>query len=254
MVIESRVRRRRIALVQIALWLVEHWLFVVSVLFGGFVLLPFVAPVFMALGWTGPANLIYAFYSMFCHQMAQRSFFLFGPAPMVNLSDLPVATGGSLTVDMIALRQFIGNEALGWKVAWSDRMVYMYGAMWLAGAAYGVLRQRNTARPIHPAIFVLLLVPMIVDGGTHLLSDASGGLGAGFRETNQWLAALTSNALTNGFYQGDGLGSFNSWMRLVSGLTFGVGVVWFTYPYLELSLYETAQRLRLKLMRAGVKP
>lgn len=226
---------------------------IVTLLFGGFVLLPFAAPIFMALGWTRPANLIYAFYSLFCHQMAQRSFFLFGPAPMVNLTDLPVASGGNLTADLVALRAFVGNEALGWKVAWSDRMVYMYGAMWIASLLYTLLSHRKNIRSIHPVTFALLLLPLLVDGGTHLLSDVSGGIGAGFRETNQWLAALTSNAFPDWFYQGDGFGSFNAWMRLISGLTFGVGVVWFAYPYIGRSLSGTERILRQKLIHAGVR-
>ena len=253
MTFECRARRRRIALVRLVLWCVEHWLLIVTILFGGFVLLPFAAPIFMALGWTRAANLIYAFYSLFCHQMAQRSFFLFGPAPMVNLTDLPVTSGGRLTVDLVALRAFVGNEALGWKVAWSDRMVYMYGAMWIASLIYTLLSHRKNIRSIHPVTFALLLLPLLVDGGTHLLSDVSGGLGAGFRETNQWLAALTSNAFPDWFYQGDGFGSFNAWMRLISGLTFGVGVVWFAYPYIGRSLSGTERILRQKLIHAGVR-
>jgi hypothetical protein len=42
--------------------------------------LPFLAPVFMKLGLEGIGRAIYLIYWPLCHQMAQRSFFLFGPA------------------------------------------------------------------------------------------------------------------------------------------------------------------------------
>jgi hypothetical protein len=83
--------------------------------------LPFLAPVFMKLGWDFPGRAIYFLYGLMCHQMAQRSFFLFGPGgfQMYNIADLPVSLGGlSPTAAMLALRQFWGNADMGWKVAW----------------------------------------------------------------------------------------------------------------------------------------
>src|SRR3989304_795465 len=71
-------RRTSEKIVRLSLWLFEHWALVFSLLYGVFVVAPFLAPVFMRLGWTGPANLVYSIYSGLCHQMAQRSFFLFG--------------------------------------------------------------------------------------------------------------------------------------------------------------------------------
>lgn len=40
--------------------------------------------------------------------------------------------------------------------------------------------------------FTLLLLPMLVNGGTHMISDLA-GLGQGFRDTNLWLAALSGD-------------------------------------------------------------
>ena len=73
---------------------------------------------------------------------------------------------------------------------------------------------------------------MALDGTTHLLSDFA-GLGQGFRDSNLWLAVLTHNALYATFYTGDGWGSFNSIMRLLTGIFFGIGIVWFGFPYVE---------------------
>lgn len=49
-----------------------------------------------------------------------------------------------------------------------------------------------------------------------------------------WLAAvLTGNLFPADFYAGDALGSFNSGMRLFSGLMFGIGVGWLLYPWID---------------------
>ncbi len=230
-----------------SLWLSDHWVTVCIILLGIFVITPFLAPVFMALGWTGLGQAIYFAYSMLCHQMAQRSFFLFGPHPMYNIAQLPVAMTGDDVTNTFALRNFIGNADLGWKVAWSDRMVYMFGATWIAAMIFGILRQRRVIAPLRIPLFILLLLPMAIDGGTHFLSDFSGGLLGEFRYSNPWLADLTGHAFPSWFYVGDALGSFNSWMRLFSGICFGVAVVWLAFPYLDRSFRESASQLRMKL-------
>lgn len=74
---------------------------------------------------------------------------------------------------------------------------------------------------------------MAIDGGSHYISDIIGGIGGGFRDSNLWLAALTGNAFTATFYAGDALGSFNSVMRLITGILFGLGIVWFFFPRLQ---------------------
>src|SRR5690606_31561517 len=112
----------------------------------------------------------------------------------------------SMGEQMLVLRRFTGSEALGWKVAWSDRMVYMYVAPLLVAIAYAFARHRRV-KPLPLWAFFLLLLPMAVDGGTHWLSDLA-GIGQGFRYTNAWLAGLTGNILPAWFYAGDALGSF----------------------------------------------
>ena len=226
------------------LWGLDHWILILSVGIGVLVIGPFLAPVFMHLGWIVPAQVIYGIYSTLCHQMAQRSYFLFGSQPMYNMAQLPLPLTGKMVSDILLLRGFIGNENLGWKVAWSDRMVYMYGGVWIVGTVYGLVRKHRRIHTLNLFTFGLLLLPMLVDGLTHMLSDISGGLAGGFRYNNQWLAQLTTNRLPTWFYVGDAFGSFNSWMRLISGITFAVGIVWFVYPYLNAALVESAEKLR----------
>jgi hypothetical protein len=92
---------------------------------------------------------------------------------------------------------------------------------------------------------------MAVDGLTHMVSDIA-GIGQGFRDTNAWLAALTSNSLPSTFYAGDAWGSFNSIMRLISGVFFGAGVVWFGYPYLNEYFEDFKLKIQEKFARAGI--
>lgn len=56
----------------------RRWLHIVLVGLTLYVGLPFVAPTLMAVGATGPANVLYTLYSPLCHQFAFRSFFLYG--------------------------------------------------------------------------------------------------------------------------------------------------------------------------------
>lgn len=226
----------------------RNWLIWFVLLSGIWVGLPWLAPIFMRLGWEEAGRAIYSFYSLQCHQLPQRSFFLFGSRPMYSLEEISLAWKD--TLDPIILRGFIGNSSMGYKVAWSDRMVSAYGGIPLAGMIWGLLRKRPLPLPLWGLI--LFAAPMAIDGGTHFLSDLA-GIGAGFRYSNAWLAALTSHALPRTFYVGNALGSFNSWMRLVTGALFGVAVVWFTFPYLSYAFSDTAQAIEAKFARAGVE-
>jgi uncharacterized membrane protein len=209
-------------------FLSHRWFFLFSGFLGFYIALPFLAPFFMQAGWETPARVIHFIYSWFCHQLPQRSFFLFGPQFTYTLAEVQKAWQN--TTDMMILRQFIGSPTLGWKVAWSDRMVSMYTSTWLFGLLWYPLRRK--IKPLPWWGLVLFLLPMAVDGASHFISDIA-GIGQGFRDSNAWLAVLTNHALPAGFYTGDAWGSFNSLMRLLTGIFFGLGVVWFGYPYMD---------------------
>jgi len=245
-VVTGRTRELVIWLDRLILAFGRHWLLVVIILLGVWVGLPLLAPVFMQLGWNQAANLIYTLYATQCHQLPQRSFFLFGQQPMYSLGEIQAAWEN--TNDPLILRQFVGNEVMGWKVAWSDRMVAMYTSLLVFGLVWAWRSRRP--KPLPWWGLVLLLVPMAADGGAHMVSDLA-GIGQGFRDSNGWLAALTGYSLPSTFYAGDNLGSFNSWMRLVSGLLFGLGVVWFGFPYLAAGFDSIRQELERKLGRAS---
>lgn len=219
-------------------WLGDNWIRLFLLVYGTWVLLPFLAPVFMQAGWIAPAKTLYAIYSFFCHQLPQRSLFLFGQKTMYSLAEIQSAWQN--TFDPLVLRKFIGDPVMGWKLAWSDRMISFYGGVWLFGLLWLPFRRR--VKQISWWGFLLLILPMIVDGTTHLISDFA-GISQGFREPNIWLVDLSNNAFPASFYAGDALGSFNSWMRWVTGLLAGLGLVWFTFPSVD-SAFEVVRLAR----------
>lgn len=209
-------------------WFSGHWFEIFLALYGIWIFVPILAPLFMHIGWTVIGKGIYSIYSLFCHQLPERSFFFFGKKTMYSLSEIQEVWQD--TANPLILRQFIGNEGMGWKIAWSDRMISFYSSIWLFAVAWMPFRKK--IKPLSILGFAFLLLPMVLDGGTHMLSDFA-GLGRGFRDTNQWLVTLTNHDLPAAFLMGDSLGSFNSWARILTGLLAGLGIVWLAFPNLE---------------------
>lgn len=203
------------------------WFFWFVLIYGLFVWLPFLAPVFMQIGWSGSGKALYFFYSFFCHQLPERSFFLFGDKIMYSISEIQSAWQN--TINPLILRKFVGNELMGWKVAWSDRMIWFYTSIWIFAVLW--LPFRRMVKPLRWWGLVLFLLPLAIDGSTHMISDLA-GIGEGFRDTNLLLISLTNNFFPVWFYAGDGLGSFNSWMRLITGFLAGLGIIWFVVPHI----------------------
>ena len=211
-------------------WISDHWFGIFLGIYGAWVFTPWLAPVFMQLGWTNAGRAVYFIYSFFCHQLPERSFFLFGEKTMYSLRE--IGTAWQNTDNPFVLRQFIGNSTMGWKVAWSDRMVSFYTSVWFFAVLWWPFRKK--IKPISWWAFALLLLPIAVDGSTHAISDLA-GIGLGFRDTNHWLALLTNSSFPTSFYVGDALGSFNSWVRFISGLLAGLGIAWLAFPFIYQS-------------------
>ena len=128
-----------ILLKRVVLGIARHWLLFTNLLIVVWVGLPWLAPVFMHWGWTSAGKAIYFIYSFQCHQLPERSYFLFGRQTMYSLAEIQAAW--QTTTDPFTLRQFIGNPETGWKVAWSDRMVSMYTSILLGSLLYGLVRK-----------------------------------------------------------------------------------------------------------------
>jgi uncharacterized membrane protein len=151
-----------------------HWLLAANVAAAIFVGLPFLAPVLLAAGFDGPANAIYAAYSLVCHQWAFRSYFLFGPAASYG----PDVLGG--LVGEHETYAFVGSPDLGYKVAFCERDVAIYLSVLVSGLAYARLRGHVPALGI--VGYGLLILPMAVDGFTQLF---------GWRESTVELRTVT---------------------------------------------------------------
>ena len=204
----------------------KYWFEVFLIVYGLWVFAPALGPLFMHAGWTGAGKAVYFIYSFFCHQLPERSFFFFGPKRMYSLAEIQSAWQN--TSDPLILRQFTGNTSMCWKLAWSDRMVSFYTSIWLFAKLWFLFRNKIKRLPWWG--FLLLLFPMVVDGGSHAVSDLA-GIGLGFRDTNMWLVILTGNSFSANFYAGDALGSFNSLMRSVTGVLAALAIVWLAFPY-----------------------
>lgn len=199
------------------------------------VLLPFAAPVAMYAGADEIGELVYTLYLPFCHQLPQRSWFFFGEQFTYTLPEIAKVYP---TTDPSRLRFFYGTPDMGWRVAWSDRMISFYTMTPIFGLAYGWFRTRYAFKPLHWASLLLLTLPLLVDGITHAVSDLLYGVsGGGFRDTNTWLALLTSDRWPD-FYAGDHFGTFNWWMRLVTGILAAWGFAFWAFPWLEWHLRE----------------
>lgn len=186
----------------------KHWLAVINLFWGLYVGLPLLAPVLMDAGWTTPAQVIYTIYRPACHQRPERSYFLGGPQVVYTTEELEAAG-----VDVHPFSRHIGNETVGWKVAFCERDVAIYGAMFLTGLVYGVIRRRLGDWKMRFRYFLVFLVPMGIDGVLQLF---------GLYESN-WL------------------------LRTLTGAFFGIGAVLFAYPYLEEGFGDVRKTISSKL-------
>ncbi len=186
-------------------FLSRHWLGLLNVVFLLYVGLPFLAPAFMRLGATTPARVIYTIYLPFCHQLPERSYFLFGRSPIYSLEELQA--DGVATGNIFQRRWYVGDAEHGYKVALCERDLAIYGSMFLLGTLLAVRRWRLPR--LRWFWYVLIaVVPIGLDGGTQLI---------GLRESNWWL-------------------------RTVTGALFGAGTLWFVYPYLNEAFANPPKR------------
>jgi len=234
---------------RLILGLTQHWaawIVVAMLLYAG---LPFVAPVAMHLGAAPLADAIYSVYGPLCHQMAFRSWFLFGEEtaypraqaglPGLTFEDIargdPAFAGVDITTVnpqlVYAAKVFRGNERVGWKVAFCERDVAIYGSIALFGIFYIVGRWRKFKLPFLPfwAYIVFAILPILADGGSQYIGNLQAiGITLNFtRESTPFLRALT-------------------------GTLFGVGNAWLAFPYLSASMKETHSLLTARLGRAGL--
>lgn len=172
--------------------------------------LAFLAPVLMSANQTETAQKLYALYQAFCHQMATRSFFLFGrqfvyPARLAGMKGLQTFSEATKLpeTEISVLKQFVGNQSLGYKVALCQRDLAIYTSILIVSLLF--LRLRYTGKNIHWLVWLFLgLVPIVFDGSTQLIS----GLGL---PVFSWIPARESTP----------------WLRVITGLLFGGLTAWY---------------------------
>jgi uncharacterized membrane protein len=223
----------------VSVFITRRWLWILNGFFALLLAGALVTPLLMRIGWTQPAKVLYTVYSFTCHQLPERSYFLFTPEGVLTTyeKDVVVAAGADPT-NVLTMREFVGTPEIGYKAAFSDRMFSMYGGALLGGVLFAWLARRGRfVEPLPVWALVLLATPMAIDGFTHLLSDLPGMAFSGFRDVNAWATPLFG-AQPENFYTGSTTGTLNAWLRLVTGLLFGVGIALFAYPYLGMGFYD----------------
>src|SRR5688500_4214666 len=189
----------------------KHWLRKVCISLAVFVGIPWLAPVFAALGWLGLADPIYTAYALTCHQLPERA-----------------------------------GTVFGYQVAFCFRNTAIYAGVLGFGMLYGLARDRDVSflRPLRKAIpwwvFVLLLLPLLADGLTHMF---------GLRDTMGEI--MMEKPSFGSFFIGSQAYSLNSWLRVITGGLSGLGAVWFAFPRMARAV-EQSEALRLLYKHAAI--
>ncbi|MFO7661159.1 MAG: DUF2085 domain-containing protein [Chloroflexota bacterium] len=229
--------------------LARRWLLFLNLAVALYVGLPMLAPMLMQAGLAGPARLIYTVYSPMCHQLASRSFFVFGdqvayPREIAGSSLVPIeaympslpefaeasADPTRWSSFLMPARQFVGNQQMGYKMALCQRDITLYLGILIGGLVYGLLSRRMDIRPMPFWLFILIgLMPIALDGFSQLFS--------------QFFVGTDIDALIRLFP----LRESSPFLRSATGLLFGLSIVWLVYPRLDVQFAEMAESQARKL-------
>ncbi len=210
-------------------FLSRHYLALLNIFVIIYIGLPILAPGLMKVGADAPASIIYRVYSAMCHQLAFRSWFLFGEqaaypraaAGVPNLVPFEQATGIDAQ-DLWSARQFIGTPTLGYKMALCERDIAIYASILAFGLLFALTGRNIRSIPWYFWI-LLALVPIGLDGVSQLISQPPFGL-IPYRESTPLL-------------------------RTVTGSLFGFATAWFGYPMVEESMVDSRKYMEAKLAR-----
>ena len=211
-------------------WLSKHFMLLFNLIVMIYIGLPFLAPVFMKIGASGAAKVIYTIYSLLCHQLPFRSFFLFGEQPfypreLAHISGVlsyEQVTNQSV-INLVEARKFIGNDLMGFKMALCERDMAIYGAILLFGLIFSISSRKIKPLPWYLWI-VLGLLPIGIDGFSQLPGLLQNHLPA-------WVVVRESTPL----------------LRVITGGLFGFSTAWYVYPILQETMSETRMVLIKKI-------
>jgi len=215
-------------------WISRRYMTVLNLLVLLYVGLPFLAPVMMISGATGAGGLIYRIYGAVCHQLAFRSWFLFGEQPayprQVAGVDGLIPYGeitGLSEEDQVAARQFTGNPIVGYKVALCQRDIAIYGGILIFGLVFSATGKKLKPIPWY-LWFLIGILPIAVDGFSQLFSQQPFNL-ISLRESTPFLRTLT-------------------------GFLFGLTTAWFGYPLVEETMVDIRHHYESKLKPSKPRP
>lgn len=192
--------------------LTHHWVAFVNALLLLYLLPAFAAPMLLAGGHAGASQLLYTLYGPpVCHQLPERSFFLYGPRVAYSYEDL-TAAGVALSPNTLERRRFVGNAELGYKMAFCERDLALYGGMLFFGMLFALLA-RKWLKSLPWWGLALFALPLALDGFTQLF---------GLRESTPEL-------------------------RVITGMVMAAGGVWFAYPYVEATMLDLRKSVAAKL-------
>lgn len=215
------------------LWITNHYMLLINTLLFLYVAIPFLAPVFMKLGMEGAGKAIYTVYKPLCHQLAFRSWFLFGEQPAYPLElanqRFPITyeeLTGHTEINALEARNLNGDEAVGFKVALCQRDIALWGSLFITGVVFS-LTGRKWKR-LSPLIWLILgVLPILLDGGSQFISSIAPFLP--LRESSPFLRTLT-------------------------GILFGTLTGMLVFPLIEESMNDTRQILYRKKAVSETKP
>ncbi|MBN1994138.1 MAG: DUF2085 domain-containing protein [Anaerolineae bacterium] len=217
------------------LWLSQHWLAVFNTFFLLYVGLPFLAPVLLANGYSGPAHIIYSAYQITCHQFPSRAYFIEGE-----------------------------------QVALCQRDIAIYATLLGGGLIFSLIRHR--LKPLALRWYVFFLVPIALDAG---MAMASEWLQAGISMMALWAIGFIAMGLTSIILRSQNYLTWHSYLffafgplallylhfffphqsnlllRNLTGFILGAGTVWYLYPPLEDNFRDIQAEVTAKLARAS---
>lgn len=238
----------------------KHWLLIFNTAVAIYVFLPILAPSLMQVGLTGPARVIYTVYSPMCHQMASRSFFLYGEqaayprelagtnlqpleAYVADIPEFEGVTEENWATFFLAARRFVGNEQMGYKMALCERDIAIYGFVLVFGLLYALLRNRMNIRPLPILVFIIVgMVPIALDGFSQLFgyyaTPIDGSAPEGFLATLGGLFPLRESPPI---------------LRFATGALFGFMLGWLVYPHIDKGMKATEMEMEAKFKAMPVE-
>ena len=114
-------------------FLLRHWLGIVNCALITFIGIALLAPLGMALGFTGPSTVVFDIYRYFCGQVPSHSFYV-----------------------------------AGYQMCLCSRCLAIYSSLLTGGLILAMFRHRRYIQPIGWKMWVLGMVPMALDGGAQL--------------------------------------------------------------------------------------